>query len=401
MLLSIDFMIAQFYNKVNIKPKEGVVMTEYIMTETEYKEDIIDFINYVFSQNRCPHDFKTLMPKSYSDEVDGLGAVHHLIREDGKIKALIANRIIETVVCGKTLRYGLIGNVSVHPYSRGKGYMKDIMKRVIEDARKREVDVLVLSGQRQRYAYFGFEPAGTIFDFVVNRDNIRHSMAEVDTSDVSFLPFEQASREAIHGAKKLYERCAFHAVRNENEFPLILKTGNSSCYIIHINGVMAGYCHGPFGEIVLEEESDFPKVLKALFEKEGVNEVCFSLHPYHKERIAYLARLCEYSRLRPVEQIKILNWAKAFDALFALKATYARLEDGMKTVCVGGETICISVHGGIPQVVKADEPCSEATTWNENDALCTFFGLDTLFGNDSFPQSWVPLTLPIDGPDTY
>lgn len=343
-------------------------MTEYIMTENEYKEDIIDFINYVFSQNRCPHDFKTIMPKSYSDEVEGLGAVHHILREDGKIKALIADRIIDTVVCGKTLRYGLIGNVSVHPYSRGKGYMKELMKKAIEEARKRDVDVMVLSGQRQRYGYFGFEPGGTVFDFVVDRDNIRHAMKDVDTSDVSFLPLEQASKDRIHNAKKLYERRIFHAVREENEFPLILKTGNSTCYIVYINGAMAGYCHGPFGEIVLENESDFPRVLKALFEKENVNEALISLHPYRKERIAYLARLCEYSRLRPVEQIKVLNWEKTLDTLLALKATYATLEDGVKTVCVGGEALCMSVFLPKPVFGAAPNGCGRKRISNMSRA---------------------------------
>lgn len=376
-------------------------MTEYTMTENEYKEDILDFINYVFSQNHHPHDFKSLVPKSYSDEEKGLGAVHHMIRQDGKIKALIANRIAEVSVCGKILRYGFIGNVSVHPYSRGEGYMKELMKKVIEDAEKRNVDVLILSGQRQRYGYFGFEPVGTVRQFVVNKDNIRHGMKQVDTNGISFLPLEKTSKEDIRKAKKMYERNVFHAVREEDEFPLILKTWNAACYMVYKNGIMAGYCCGPFSEIVLEEEADFPCVLKALFEKEGVEETTISLSPHCTDRIAYLSKLCEYSTIRPFEQIKMLNRTQTLDALFALKSTYSHLADGVRTIRIGGETIRISVTDGIPQVEQTDACPKDVLELEEKEALQAIFGLDSLLNGSAFPHGWVPLPFPIDIPDTY
>lgn len=376
-------------------------MTEYIMTENEYKEDIIDFINYVFSQNHHPHDFKTLMPKSYCDEANGLGAVHYVIREDGKIKALLANRIIDLSVCEKSLRYGCIGNVSVHPYSRGKGYMKELMNKAIEDARKRDIDVLVLSGQRQRYGYFGFEPAGTVFEFVVSRSNIRHAMKQIDTSGITFLPFEKATKADIHKAKELYERSLVHTVRDENEFPLILKTWSAPAYTIHINDATVGYCYGPFGEIVLEEEADFPRVLKALFEKEGVEETTLSLHPHFKERIAYLSQLCEHSTVRSYEQIKVLNWTRAIDTLLTLKSACLRLADGVQAVCIGNEVIKISVTDGIPKAEQTDSCSDGVIRWNEVEALSALFGLDSLLNGSVLPYNWAPLPLPMDAPDSY
>ena len=95
-------------------------MTEYVIGTYNDRDEIIDFINYVFSQAKFPHDFKKYMPKSYADDVQDLGAIHYLAKKDGKIKAVVANRIIDVSVNGKILKIGLIGNVSVHPYSRGK-----------------------------------------------------------------------------------------------------------------------------------------------------------------------------------------------------------------------------------------------------------------------------------------
>ena len=42
-------------------------MIEYRFAAPEHRADLIDFINYVFSQNSVPHDFKTLIPKVYAD----------------------------------------------------------------------------------------------------------------------------------------------------------------------------------------------------------------------------------------------------------------------------------------------------------------------------------------------
>ena len=68
------------------------VFSKGIATE---KEEIIDFLNLVFSQSHYPHDFKKLAPKAYSENINGLGAEHYLAKKDGKIKAIVANRIID------------------------------------------------------------------------------------------------------------------------------------------------------------------------------------------------------------------------------------------------------------------------------------------------------------------
>ena len=68
------------------------------MTETEYmiaapsdRADVIDFANYVFSQAHRPHDFKTLLPKVYADHLPELGAEHFVAKQNGRIRALIAD----------------------------------------------------------------------------------------------------------------------------------------------------------------------------------------------------------------------------------------------------------------------------------------------------------------------
>ncbi len=125
----------------------------------EEYDEIIDFINYVFSQNERPHDFKKLLPKLYGDSRNYAG-IHYLVKEDDKIKALICAMPIEYNIYGNGIKACCIGMVSVHPYARSKGYMKRLMKEVLTDIKNQGYHYVFLGGQRQRYEYFGFEPSG-------------------------------------------------------------------------------------------------------------------------------------------------------------------------------------------------------------------------------------------------
>ncbi|MDR1655896.1 MAG: GNAT family N-acetyltransferase, partial [Treponema sp.] len=150
---------------------------EYSRADINDYEELIDMANYVFSHAHKPTDFPALLPKLYKREYF-MDAAHYLCREDGKIKAAVGVYPLEMKLCGASLAGCGIGMVSVHPYSRSKGYMKELMNRALEDMRKDGLVFACLSGRRQRYEYFGFSPAGTIFSFECNSFNIRHTLGK-------------------------------------------------------------------------------------------------------------------------------------------------------------------------------------------------------------------------------
>ena len=137
--------------------------TDYVVATPADREEVVDFANYVFSQAHRPHDFKTLLPKAYADHLPELGAKHYLAKQEGRIRALVADRMIDMRLLDDTLRVGCVGTVSVHPYSRSEGHMKRLMTMMLEDARAEGLDLLMLGGIRQRYNYFGFEQAGRMW----------------------------------------------------------------------------------------------------------------------------------------------------------------------------------------------------------------------------------------------
>ena len=53
----------------------------------------------------------------------------------------------------------------------------------------------VLSGQRQRYEYFGYTSGGIQWIFTVNQSNIRHAFKKVNCDEISFVPFLVRSKK--------------------------------------------------------------------------------------------------------------------------------------------------------------------------------------------------------------
>ncbi|MBR2951148.1 MAG: GNAT family N-acetyltransferase [Lachnospiraceae bacterium] len=376
-------------------------MTEFIRTDKSQKADVLDFINYVFSNAHCPHDFKTLIPKVYADEKEEFRGTHYAAVEEGKIKAVITDLIMEEQVGSEIFKYGMIGNVSVHPYARGEGYMKALMKMAKEDAQNEGVDVMVLGGQRQRYGYFGFESAGVNYRFLITKTNIRHCMKQVECQDIVFENVEDADAQEIAAAKALYEKRPAHAIRPKEDFLAIMHNWASSFYAIKKEGRMIGYIYANADEVVLEDESDLPAVLKAWFAQKGVNEVNMTAWPFEKERISYLASICEHMSVVPGEMICVLNWEKVLQTLLQFKDRYCPLQDGEVSLCIEEEAFHIIVNNGNVSVKKLDERNQEILKFTHNEAEMLFFGLQNLLIAPAEFKNWLPLPFFIDKPDAF
>lgn len=113
-------------------------------TAADYDE-IVEFANFVFSYAHEPHEFKTLISKAYGEDRTHW-PIHFVARENGRIRGLVGLMPFPQRVLGETLQMGFIGTVSVHPYSRSKGYMKKLMAMTNDYARDNGFDLLALAG---------------------------------------------------------------------------------------------------------------------------------------------------------------------------------------------------------------------------------------------------------------
>ena len=370
--------------------------TVYSIAERGRKADIIDFINYVFSNAHCPHDFKILLPKVYADNgEENIEDYHYIAEQDGKIVACVANRPTTLVIGGRTLKCGYVGSVSVHPYHRGEGHMKKLMSMVLADAKKAGLDMIILGGQRQRYAYFGFEKIGTRLDFELNPSNVRHAMADVREEGVVIRDMRPEEAEFARG---LWEK-RYYSSKRDNMFMELTTWGNVP-KVIEIDGRMAGYRSG--SEIALENEADFLRVAKSIAVREG-KTVYFLVSPADTQRIAALGAIAEDVKLVSQEMANVLNWKNVLEICLESKNRICPLGDAEAVLDIEGDGVFrVCVKDGHASVSPA-EKTENAVRLTHNGAQRLFFSLDGGFTGvpEGFPRGWTQLPFYISEMDCF
>lgn len=377
------------------------------MTETVYTRgaagemgDIVDFINYVFSQAHRPHDFKTLLPKVYADDAPaGQEDFHFLAKQNGRIVACVADRPLCLSFGENALKCGYVGSVSVHPYHRSEGHMKRLMSDMIRDAREKDYDLLLLGGQRQRYGYFGFEKGGLLMRFHVTGTNVRHALSDVDISDVRLDPLTQ---EDVPFAYALWQKQPVRAGRKPETFLTDLMSWHNEPLLISFGSQPAGYLAG--GELVLQNEDQLPKAVKALLSRPGVKEMEFRAALYEKQRLAFLKDLCEYSSLGPMEMFNVLNWKTVLETFLCFKHLFVGpVADGCARIDIKEDgAFEIEVKNGVPRVTPLASVPESAIQTDHMEAQRTFFGLADMFvPTPGIPDSWKGLPLVMSEQDGF
>ena len=339
--------------------------------------DIIDFGNYVFQT-----DFAALLPKIYTNHSER-AAEHILVTVDTpqgeRIRGLSGLFPITLSVCGHTLRCGGVGTVAVHPYDRGKGYMKEAVGGCVRWAEEDGLDFVLLSGRKQRYQHYGFEKCGSIYSFeldgTVSRQLRRYGVegitAPVPADGWEVLPAGDAARYA-DACRALFEAQPVYALRPD--FVEVASSWSGEVRVILHDGAFAGYAalskaYGGFTvhELLLNGwDGVVPAVLAVLDEavRMGAREVSFTALPFQQELIRALTLIAEDGRLSSPYGINVLNYAAVAEAFLQLKASCQPLPEG--DYVFGAERkgkvekVRLSFHGGkasaetLPEDAAAD-----------------------------------------------
>ena len=269
-------------------------MIEARWARTEELEEIVEFIDYVFSKAHRPHDFASLLPKLYGER--GASAVHHFIlREEGKIVGAVLCYPIAVHMGDETLTALGIGSVSTHPAARGQGYLKLLMDAADARAQEIDADFAVLSGLRQRYEHFGYVYGGYQMNAKLTAHNVSHALKEADTGDWRIVPMKT---EHVKAARTLQQKQSCFCERQEETYPDILRSWNNEPFVLTKDGEAVGFgalrrnlesTH--IAELLLENEADFSAAMKVLFMQYGTLTLCAA--PWEKERAAWLAKICQ------------------------------------------------------------------------------------------------------------
>ena len=323
-------------------------MVEFRKARREEADDIIDFINYVFSEAHEPHNFKARNPRMYDSDYP-FWDDHYVAVDDGRIRATISVTRSQVVRAGETLVYGHVGQVSVHPYHRSKGYMRVLMDMAIADMRAAGFDYSNLNGQRQRYEYFGYVPGNYRYIFSVNSTNIRHALA----SRAPGVTLE----------------------KTENGFA-VLKSGE-------VVGSISG--SGP----VLTDYSLTADAIGAYLTATGKRELGIPVEFYDLERAHALSALCENVTVAQACQIQIFRFRRCLEAGLKLRAAAGLCADGSVTIRVGDECFGLSVSGREAASFDACQADYEFEPLELQKLVLSLTGAAT---DPRFPRGWFPLS---------
>lgn len=398
---------------------------------TEELEDILDFVNMVFSMDSNNSvDFAALLPKAYSRECCGR-LVHHMVKEQGKIRALIDLYPITLQLCasskaGKRLLHAAyIGTVSVHPNSRGKGYMIKLMEMAEKTAIAQGCDLMILDGNRHRYQHCGFEKAGIRYSFHVGKRNISHccdSMYDSSYMEAPVYSFEEIDADSPH-IEKMFELYLQRNVtaRTKQDFFLCLQSYGAVTYAVLKEEEMIGYVNIEGEKEILEFElvdySELPRVIYDLMEGIEATEFNFEVGLDESDKIEYLEKMSDYYNVGMSHQIKILNYANVLEFLFAWKQEYSTPENGTYIIGVKKENSSCKEESSENYLIKlSDSGVNVEMTERTADIVLDAFTFIQMFTTSyclsglpkdhigklkNAPSDWFPLPFFLPNADTF
>ncbi len=369
------------------------------------KEEFIHFINYVFGMNGVDQSFLKVHPKLYGPDTSP-AEQNYIIRENGQIRAAVGVFPLPTVISGQKVNVQGIGNVAVHPASRGKSYMKAAMHQAIADMCAQDVDYIVLGGRRLRYAHFGFEICGCTLQMEMRKSNLSYAAPGRGTR----LHKQLLERENKAGIQKLHqwmsEQNTYRCIREENRLYDILRTWGAQCWLfLREDETLAGYAvTGAYqvSELFAENMEEIHDILFLLLEDRDYEIL---VPPFHKELAAALYPYSECVKLCEQENYCVLNYQKVLALLMEVKSGCHALPDGEFCVRIHGlkseENLCIQVLNGVPSVKEyTGETIDMELTHLE--AMQLFFQTYTPIRSrlSGAAASWFPLPIwqsPADG----
>ena len=373
-------------------------------------EEIIDFLDFVFSKNSSGHDFPKMYPNLYhpTDE-----SMHNLItlREDGVLKGCILSYPWTLSIGGTELSIHGIGNVAAHPRTRGRGFMSTMMNYNVAELKKQGVAMSCLGGRRSRYNHFGYEGTGIRYFVGLGPTEVQTAFPGCAFDDITFRPFSADDAETAKLCKALYETKPVHFVYNTmDDFVLrFYDWSGKQPYAVYKNGEFIGYIamerinpannRTELREIVLKDEADCERVIYAFIRRYDAY-MRLRLAPWQLQYFTGLLRISGTPEICGSGMWNILDWPKVLQAFLAFKSTFTTLEEGTLVVDIGEEgRYALTFQNGVASVERTGAPAD--LNLAPLDARYALFSPcpDTVLGSMlpirvmRLVRSWFPLPL--------
>lgn len=363
--------------------------------------NILNFINMVFSMSHCPHDFRQLLPKLY-EKGQEKKSIHYLALENEEIKACVCVLPITLCCENKTITCATVGSVSVHPYSRGKGYMRKLMHIAIEDMKKSNISMSTLSGLRNRYQYYGYEKGGFVFQYCFTPDNFRHCRERFPKRKITLCQIQDTKNPLLTEIQQIQENQILFVKRNPSDFLAIMKSWNAKLYGILENQICKGYVALQGNQILEMRLTDKALLFASLEEclkESGSKELFLRILPYDTYLLKECTQLFESFTIALDDNYMIFDYPKVLDFFLNVKSKYTSLNSGSWDFTIKEQgTFRIQVSNGVPSVTQSkDLEGKSSVNFSSFESILALFAPNCGMGllETKLPENcnWFPLPL--------
>jgi predicted acetyltransferase len=304
------------------------------LSKKDYSE-AIDFINMVFSMNYCPYNFPEMLPVLYKPTEEHMKC-HYVIKEIGKIKALVGIYPAEIVINKNIFRMARIGAVSTHPNSQGKNMMKTLMEFATKKIKQDGYSIAYLEGLRNRYLYFGYEKCGYKMVFKLNKSNIKHS--EFPQRDLTLEKQIKEDYEVMVKLNNLYKKQSIYFKRKNKDFFDICRSWNNNLYVAREKDKVVGYLvadnkREKIAELVAMDNEYKLAMLNEFFKESSV-KIDVSSADY--KFIRQLGNYTEEANIQDSHNWQIFDWKNIIKDLLEIKQKSCRLISGESIFTIKG-----------------------------------------------------------------
>lgn len=360
---------------------------EYRAARPEERDAYIELANYAFG-----FDAERLLPKVYAPSME-TSSIHRVaVHETGKLCAEVAVLPQSMTICGKELKIGFLGMVSVHPKFRRQGHMKRLMDMWLQEAQG-QYDMLVLYGQRQRYEYFGFTGGGMRRQYLIEKPNVHHCLQNVAAEGITFCPFFEVPGAAAFAEQYNLNRMSY-IERKAEDMAGIFSSLNQTPTAVLKNGALIGYI---ISDASGEEISEFAvlslsyikPVVKAYFAWKQCGHISIHVPDYERKVNEILGEFAERYEIDYDCMYHILDYAKILEAYLTLKHASIGLSYGEFSAVMDGQEITARVDENGVCVERSAKP--DAIRLDKQQAQSLLLTEYSRFHKLLVPKDWFPL----------
>jgi len=289
------------------------------------------------------------------------------------------------------------------------------MDKAMDDMRRDGIVFSCLSGNRQRYEYFGFIPTGNAYSFMVNEGNIKHTLGRDWKTGLSLKHVEPGDETLLDQIQSLHEAKAVRFNRRREKLLDILSSWKAKVFAITEGNNFIGYFLYKTGktgeceitEINLHDLSRLPEALGLfLRQNRSINMkdyVLVTAGSHEKEKIIALARFAEKYTQAPAYHIAVFDYTRFIGFFLKLISSERNLAEGSFIIKIeDGAALRLSVQQGVASVAETETPADLCLSTSE--ALCFLFSplaAKTIpaIEKNIFLQSLLPLPLSFEDAD--